>query len=104
MSDLTANINRHSVESIREEIKKKISGPYFANSQTVNNVVTDMDHHPYTRWFRGVYYYPDPIVIEREAGWRPLDNRCYSIISPPREEPHRSCANNPDYEPGLLNV
>jgi hypothetical protein len=41
-------------------------------------VVNDMDHHPYTRCFRGVYYSSEPIVMEREAGWRPLHNKCYN--------------------------
>jgi hypothetical protein len=90
MSDLTPNINSTSIETIRKEIFRKNTNPYFANSQTVQSVVTDMDHHPYTRWFRGVYYYPDPIVMEREAGWRPINNNCYDLVMPMSEEeqPH----------------
>lgn len=88
MSDLTAKLNQHSVESVREQIAKKISSrPYFANADTVDNMITDMDHQPYTRWFRGVYYYPDPIIMEREAGWRPIRNSCYGLVMPPQENP-----------------
>lgn len=85
MSDITPKINQHSIESIRFEIGKKIGpNPYFANNQTVDSVVTDMDHHPYSRWFRGVYYYSDPVVMEREAGWRPLEDPCYNLVMPPQ--------------------
>jgi hypothetical protein len=88
MSDLTASLNEQSIESVRREIAKKIgSRPYFANADTVDSVVTDMDHQPYTRWFRGVYYYPDPIIMEREAGWRPIRNSCYGLVMPPQSNP-----------------
>lgn len=90
MDTLTAKLNEQSIESVRRQIAQKISRPYLANNQTVLNSVTDMDHHPYTRWFRGVYYYPDPIVMEREAGWRPIRNYCYDLVMPnfPEEQPH----------------
>jgi len=104
MSDLTPTITQTNIESLRGEIQKKINGPYFANSTTVNKVITDMDHHPYTRWFRGVYYYPEPVIMEREAGWRPIQNVCYTVNIPNRgEEPHRACPNS-TFEPGLINI
>ena len=89
--DLTPTLNHNSIETIRAQIAKKISNnPYFASGETVDSVITDMDHHPYTRWFRGVYYYPDPIVMEREAGWRPRQDSCYNVIIPPQPplDPH----------------
>lgn len=91
MSDLTPKLNQQSIESVRNQIAMKISSrPYFANGDTVDNVITDMDHHPYSRWFRGVYYYPEPVVMEREAGWRPRRDACYEVIAPsqPPMEPH----------------
>jgi len=91
MNDLTPKLNQQNIEFVRKQIAMKTSTqPYFANGESVDNVVTDMDHHPYTRWFRGVYYYPDPIVIEREAGWRPRQDSCYQVIMPPQPsfEPH----------------
>lgn len=93
MSDLTAQYNMTSIEAVRHGIARKTSTrPYFANAETVRQVVTDYDHHPYGRWFRGVYYYPDPILAEREAGWRPLQNGCYSVVRPvePETDP-RNC-------------
>jgi hypothetical protein len=88
MDNLTPKINEHSIESIRSEIAKKIGpNPYFANRQTVDNTITDMDHHPYTRWFRGVYYSSNPIIMEREAGFRPIQDTCYSLVAPPLDNP-----------------
>jgi hypothetical protein len=80
---LTARLNEHSIEFIRSQIQKKLNGPYFSTNSATTNVVTDMDHHPYSRWFRGVYYFPNPIIMEREAGWRPRRDSCYEIVEPP---------------------
>jgi hypothetical protein len=91
MEKLTPRLNTENIRNVRQNIfRKNSSDPYLANSRTITDVITDMDHHPYTRWFRGVYYFPSPIVFEREAGWRKLNNRCYNIISPIEKEeiPH----------------
>lgn len=79
-------LNQHSIETIKKQIALKQSQPYFATQSTISNIITDMDHFPYTRWFRGVSYYPDPIVMEREVGWRPLHNDCYNVIRPVENE------------------
>jgi hypothetical protein len=84
MSDigLTASLNERSIESVRLAIARKTSTtPYFATNNTIRNSVTDMDHQPYQRFFRGVYYYPEPIIFEREAGYRPINNECYNIVA-----------------------
>lgn len=89
--DITPQITEKSIEYLRRQIERKINGPYLANNNTVKRVMTDMDHHPYTRWFRGVSYYHNPIVMEREAGWRPLHNNCYNMVIPvekPQEPNH----------------
>lgn len=79
MDDLTPKLNFENVNYIQSQIERKISeNPYFANNNTVTHVITDMDHHPYSRWYRGVYYYPDAILMEREAGYRKLNNGCYA--------------------------
>jgi len=81
--DSEASLNQHSIESVRRKIRQKTShNPSFSTNKTVLNVVTDYDHHPYGRWFRGVYYFPDPIIAEREAGWRPLRDSCYDLNIP----------------------
>lgn len=76
-----------SIDYIRNIINKKINGPYLANNKSVLKSVTDQDHHPYSRYFRGVYYFPDPIVFEREAGWRPIHNNCYEMVIPREPDP-----------------
>lgn len=87
MSELTPKINTDSINTIQTQIfRKTSSNPYFATGSTISSVVTDMDHHPYTRWFRGVYYYPEPIIMEREAGFRSLRNSCYDINIPPKKD------------------
>jgi hypothetical protein len=80
--NMTAKINETSIESLRYAISRKISSqPYLANNNSARRIVTDMDHQPYQRFFRGVYYYPDPVIFEREAGYRPLKDSCYRTVS-----------------------
>lgn len=61
------------------EIYRKIYGPYNTPmvNERINSVFTDMDHFPYTRFFRGRYESTTPIVFEREAGVVVHDNRDY---------------------------
>lgn len=87
MSSLTSEMNKTSIDHIQAMIEKKNSfQPYYATNKSILPSVTDMDHHPYTRFYRGVYYYPDPIVFEREAGWREIQDHCYNLNIPPQEE------------------
>jgi len=83
--NITAEYNKRSIEFIQRQINKKLSGPYIANGELISQSVTDMDHHPYDRWFRGVPYFPDPVIFEREAGWRPLRDDCYTPAKPQRK-------------------
>lgn len=79
MDSLTPTMNQQNVEYVRTLIDRATGDqPYFANSSDVMQVTTDMDHHPYTRWYRGVYYFPEPIIMEREAGYREPHNNCYT--------------------------
>lgn len=87
--ELTPKLNAQSIEGVRLAIQRKNgSSPYFSNGTNIMSSVTDMDHHPYGRFFRGVYYYPDPVVFEREAGWRPLENSCYETVIPEQYRPY----------------
>ena len=37
--------------------------------------ITDIDHFPYTRFYRGKYLSDKPIIMDREAGYRKrIDN------------------------------
>ena len=67
-----------NVNFITEEIKK-LNGPkpYFFNPINNKEVITDYDNFPYNRWYRGSYKIDVPIIAEREAGWRVINNECY---------------------------
>jgi hypothetical protein len=70
-----------SAEYIRNQIKlKKGSNPYFSTSNDAKYVITEFDHFPYTRFYRSVYNCSNPVVIEREAGWRPRRDLCYKSV------------------------
>lgn len=83
MSDkesLTEKINNANVASVRKQISEKNgSNPFYGTRNGVESVITDMDHFPYTRFFRGIYKSTEPVVVERESGWRPHRATCYSI-------------------------
>ena len=71
--------NDKNVENARRQIAYKLdySRPYYATINQASSVVTDMDSFPYKRFYRGDYTASYPVVFEREAGFRPVDNRCY---------------------------
>jgi hypothetical protein len=77
---LTEKINNANVASVRKQIEMKQGcNPHYGTINGANSVVTDLDHHPYTRFYRGVPSSADPIVFEREAGWRPQRDDCYNV-------------------------
>ncbi len=87
---------KRNVEQVRHLIEQKNgSQPFSATAGSIAPIINDMDHHPYTRFYRGVEYFPEPIIFEREAGWRPIENQCYQVNIPPQkvEHPH-SCYQN----------
>lgn len=61
---------------------KQTSYPYHGTSKPL--VITDHDHFPYYRWYRGRYDSTEPIVAEREAGFRPHNDKLYNppLIGP----------------------
>ena len=71
--------SRSVEKGIKEQIARKLdySKPYYAMGSYVRYAVTDMDSFPYQRYYRGDYRSAEPIVMDREAGWRPQENRCY---------------------------
>ena len=66
------DITVKNINLVREMIEKKecLDKPFFATSKYIEGIITDYDHFPYTRYFRGRYNYDKPIVSEREAGYR----------------------------------
>lgn len=82
-NEITPMMNQYNVTNVREMIALKQSNmPYYATSRSATNAITDMDHFPYSRFYRGVPEYPQPVVMEREAGWRPVYDNCYKINKP----------------------
>ena len=83
-SSITPNINDLHVENIRRQIRaKNSSGPFFATAGNVVQTVTDYDTFPYQRYYRGIVGLSEPVVAEREAGWRKRNDSCYQVNSPP---------------------
>ena len=64
---------------IKKQIERKnnYNIPYYATKNSVTKTMTDMDHFPYTRYFRGVYNESNPVVMDREAGFRERQDHCY---------------------------
>lgn len=78
--NLTKEITDFNIDYVRSQIKQKQGvNPYYSTLNDTNSIVTDMDHFPYTRFYRGIPTSTDPIVFEREAGWRPMYNTCYTV-------------------------
>ena len=77
------SINDTNISDVRKQISLKESSiPYWANDNSVRNTITDYDNFPYNRWFRGDYKSSNPIVAEREAGYRIRKDKCYKVIQP----------------------
>ena len=82
-NNLTLKINNNNIKNIQNMIKKKIGvKPFYTTTENVESIITDIDHTPYTRFYRGNYLSENPIVFEREAGYRVLHNNCYSTFLP----------------------
>ncbi len=65
-----------NISNVKEQIaKKKENKPYIATSE--QQVLTDYDIFPYTRYYRGVSTSSEPIIADREAGWRPINHERY---------------------------
>ncbi len=67
---------------IKQQIERKnnYNIPYYATKNSITHTMTDMDHFPYTRYFRGVYNQSKPVVMDREAGFRARQDNCYKPV------------------------
>jgi len=66
-------------QHIKRQIElKKQSEPYYANISDAKEIITDYDTFPYSRWYRGIPESSNPIIAEREAGWRVRHDDCYN--------------------------
>jgi hypothetical protein len=86
MSNLTNYMTDMNVNSVRKQIAKKLGDkPFYGTMEAAASVITDMDNFPYNRYFRGQYDSSEPIVFEREAGWRQIHNSCYKVLKSPNK-------------------
>lgn len=72
-------------------MKQQQSRPYYATRAMSESILTPYDHFPYKYFYRGDPYAPNPVVMEREAGYRPLNNECYRVQTDPQHYQHSSC-------------
>lgn len=74
----SSDITKTNVSNIRYQITRKNKlDPYLATIKESKEVITDFDTFPYPRWYRGLPEYDNPIIAEREAGWRINTTDCY---------------------------
>ena len=84
MSNLTPFINRVNCELVHDMIEeKKRNLPFTVSNNIVSYIQTDMDNYPYNRFYRGVPYFYNPVIFEREAGFREVHNECYRPLPCP---------------------
>lgn len=77
--ELTGSITDKNIAIVRGLIKRsQQSAPLYVTADIPSSVITDYDIFPYPRWFRGVYDNSNPIIAEREAGYRILQSNSYT--------------------------
>jgi hypothetical protein len=58
-----------NIELIKNQIRlKQQDTPHYGTMNINTSVITQIDHHPFTRFYRGVPYSTEPIIFERHAG------------------------------------
>jgi hypothetical protein len=71
-----------NILKIRSMIFKKIQNkPYHATVADVKDVISNIDHYPYTRFFKGDYKSSEPVVAARQAGYVPNHHQAPYIVS-----------------------
>lgn len=82
-----------NINAVRYQIAQKLdyNKPFYATREDTASVITDQDTFPYPRYFRGEYNNNAPVVMEREAGYRPRQDRCYRITPQTRKIPTNYC-------------
>lgn len=79
-------VNENNINNVRRQIKiQKQSHPFHTTVNYPESVITDYDHFPYRRWFRGQTLSDKPIIAEREAGYRPVRKNCYASFDEVKE-------------------
>lgn len=81
--DLTFNLTNLADSSLATQIARfqDFSKPGLATANLVRYSLTDADHFPYTRRFRGAPTFCDPRILDRSAGFRPRQDAAYASAS-----------------------
>lgn len=78
--DATPVFTKNNVDVVRQGILYKTgSDPFIPTIGLAESTITDYDTFPYPRWYRGVPRSSEPVVAEREAGWRVRNDQCYRV-------------------------
>jgi len=79
------DLNQNNYDLIKFQIAQKTQYniPFYATRELAQSTITGMDHFPYKYFYRGEYNSSDPVVIEREAGYRPHHDMCYMEVGNP---------------------
>jgi len=85
-------MDQHNRQYIASQIHlKNQSGiPYIVYANDIKQIKTDVDHFPYTRFYRGQFNDSNPHIWEREAGYHPLENDRYIHTNKYIVYPHQS--------------
>lgn len=85
MNRLLDNETKSNIDEVRYRIALKMNSnfPYYATKECTKSIITDMDHFPYRRFYRGEYQSTEPIIVEREAGYRNRkDEKYIQLVDP----------------------
>jgi hypothetical protein len=86
-------ITTNNIKAIQQRVyfKTNLNTPFYATGQCVESVLTDMDHFPYKRYYRGIFTSDTPVIFEREAGFRPRQDKCYVQLAIPEKSVPNYC-------------
>jgi hypothetical protein len=65
--------------NLHDQIALKNGDEPYIPSHIEKLVITDHDNFPYNRYYRGKYDSDSPIVSDRQAGYRTVNNACYGF-------------------------
>lgn len=91
------SINESNAYNVYSNIMKKNSygKSFYGTNKTIGKVITDFDDFTYDRFYRGVYQIDKPVIIEREAGYRLVENNCYKNTPSFKPEYPKHCFEAP---------
>ncbi|MDC3332842.1 hypothetical protein OAV62_01230 [bacterium] len=91
------DISQNNRNMIQFQINQKTqyNVPFYATQDIVESTMSPFDHFPYKYFWRGEAQNPNPVIMEREAGYRPLHNRCYKQLGIPKKGNHSRCWSYP---------